>query len=473
MKSLACALAMACAGCATGNAEVSVPEKKTPTTFGDGLSGKSAASTKWRDWFADEVLNGLVDEALSNNRDVLIALARIEGARAGVQAATGELVPQVGVIAGAGIRKFGLYTMDGAGNATTDITPGRLVPENLPGYTVGVQASWEIDLWGRLRSQKEAARARYLATIEGTNLVRSLLVAEVATSYFDLLALDYTREVLQDSVKRQIEAVDVVRLQKLAGRANELGVQQFEAQLAETRAGERLLAQRIVETENRLNALLGRYPQTIARNKANLFVESNVKISTGLPSEMLANRPDIREAELRVAAAKADLKAARAAFFPSFNITAALGFDAFNPAYLFKTPASLAYNATGGLMAPLINRAGLKAQFAGARAEQIQVMYDYQRIVLNAYVEVVNALANLRTVEDLIALRKAQKDAAEQAAIHADLLYRAAKATYLEVLVAQQSALNADLEIVETWRNQRRAHVAIYRALGGGWQNTD
>jgi NodT family efflux transporter outer membrane factor (OMF) lipoprotein len=469
MKRSAVLFALTCAACATGRANVTVPERKLPDSFGDGAGGASAANTRWRDWFADEDLNPLLAEALANNQDVLVALQRVEVSRAFARAATGLLLPQIAAGAGASVTKFGRYTMDGAGNAGTEITPGRPVPVHLPNYGAGLQASWEVDIWGRLRNLRDAARARYLASVEGTNLVLSSLLAEVAATYFDLLALDHTREVLRSSVVRQSEAVEVVRLQKQAGRANELAVQQFEAQLAETRATERAVAQQIVESENRLNALLGRYPRTFARRKEVLFVDPPAEVSTGLPSELLANRPDIREAELRVAAAKADVRAARAAFFPSFSITAALGFEAFNPAYLFRTPASLTYHAAGGLVAPLVNRRALEAQFAGARAEQVQAMYEYQRTVLGAYVDVVNALANLRTTKDVVALRTTQKAAAEQVAINADMLYRAAKATYLEVLLAQQSSLRADLDLVDAWKRRRLAYVAIYKALGGGW----
>jgi outer membrane protein, multidrug efflux system len=378
------------------------------------------------------------------------------------------LLPQVGVALGAGVQKFGRHTMDGAGNVGTEIAPGRPVPVHLADYGIGVQSSWEVDLWGKLRSLRESAVTRFLASVEGTNLVRTALVADVASAYFELLALDHIREVLREAVAQQERAHEVVQLHKLAGRANELAVQQFAAQLADTRASEREVGQRAFEVENRINVLLGRFPQGIPRAKEVLLAESPSRASAGVPSDVLANRPDIRQAELEVQAARFDVKAARAAFFPSLGISASAGFQAFNPAFLFETPASLTYSLAGGLVAPLVNRKGLQAQFSSAQAHQIQAMVNYQRAILVAYVEVVNALSGLRAAEETLALRKAQKEAMAQAVVSADLLFRAAKATYLEVLLVQQSALRANLDLIEAGRARRIADLTVYRALGGG-----
>jgi outer membrane protein TolC len=233
--------------------------------------------------------------------------------------------------AGAGISKFGRYTADGAGNAATDITPGRTVPTHLSDLGLGLQATWEIDAWGRLKSLRESALAQYLGSIEGTHLVVTQLISDLASAYFELVALDHSLDVLQQTVKRQQEALSVVHLQKLAGRANELAVQQFAAQLASTRALEQETARRIAEAENQINLLRGSYPQPVGRSKAATLSEVGATVRAGVPSSLLQNRPDIRQAELQVQAAKFDLKAARAAFFPSLSITAGAGFRAFDP----------------------------------------------------------------------------------------------------------------------------------------------
>lgn len=460
---------LAVTGCAARRAaEPSIPEQTLPASFEAGFDGPSIAETSWREWFADERLNALVTEALESNQDLKIALQRIDLARAGVRSATGALLPEIRLNVGAGVQKPGLYTEEGAGNATTDIAPGRPTPTHLPDFTLGLQSAWEVDLWGKLRSQRESALAQYLASIEGSRLVLTSLVTEVAVAYFDLLALDHVRDVLRQYVTRQQEALEVVRLQKAAGRANELAVQQFEAQLAETRALASDIAQQSVEAENRLHVLLGRYPKALVRNKDALLASVPTNVSAGVPAALLRNRPDVREAELQVRASRFDLKAARAAFFPNLTLSAGLGLHAFDPGFLFQVSQSLATSVVGELVAPLVNRSAIQAQFEGAQANQLQALYGYQKTVLVAYVEVVNSLSSIRNTDEVLSLKKAQKAALEQSVATADVLYRAGKASYLEVLVAQQSALESELDLIEAWRKRWVAQVNVYKALGGG-----
>ena len=463
------ALVTAVSACASAPTDTRITGRQLPAVFAEGSPGPSVAGTSWKDWFGVGELNRLVGEALGNNLDLRIALQRMEITRAAARAATGALLPRVALVMGGGVRKLGRYTSEGAGNATTEITPGRLIPVPETDMALGLQASWEVDLWGRFRNQRESAAARYLASVEGTNLVLTSLVADVASAYYELLALDHLAEVLGQSVARQQQAVEVIRLQKQAGRANELAVQQFEAQLAETQALQREVSGNISNAENRVNVLLGRYPQPLRRSKAVLFHPSP-KLPTGLPAELLANRPDIRQAEQEVRASKFDVKAARAAFFPSLTLNAGVGLQAFNPEFLVKLPQSLTYSVSGGLLAPLVNRRAIEAQFAGAQANQIEAIYNYQRTILNAYVEVANALSQIHDLEKILAFKQAQKAAMVEAASTADLLYRAGKATYLEVLLAQQGALRSDLDLIDTWKRRHVADIVAYRALGGGWR---
>jgi outer membrane protein, multidrug efflux system len=246
-------------------------------------------------------------------------------------------------------------------------------------------------------------------------------------------------------------------------------VQQLTAQLADTRATEREVLQQAVEAENRINLLLGRFPQPIARDPSVLASDLPRTIHAGVPSELLANRPDIREAELQVKASQFGLKAARAAFFPSLTINAGVGLQAFNPAFLFR-PESIAYSVLGGLVAPLVNWTALQAQFSSAKATQIQAMYNYQKTILVGFVEVANGLSNVRNTEELLALRRTQKSALDESVDAADALYRAGRATYLDVLLAQQSSLQADLDLIEASKRRRLTTVVVYKALGGGWR---
>jgi outer membrane protein TolC len=189
-----------------------------------------------------------------------------------------------------------------------------------------------------------------------------------------------------------------------------------------------------------------------------------------VPSGLLKNRPDIRQAEYELLAAKADVEVARTAFYPSLNITGALGFQAFNPKFLFSTPQSLVYSLAGNLTAPLINRAAIEAQFSGSQAVQIEALYNYQKAILIGFTEVSNQLANLRSLERMYDLKTRETAVLSRSIETSNKLYRTGRATYLEVLLAQQNALQAKLALVNTQKRQNQAAILIYKTLGGGWR---
>ncbi len=469
----ALALLQTLMGCSSAWDPVIVPERELPASFGverDGGGEARVGPETWRDWLGSGELVDLLQEALVNNQDVLIAQQRIEKARARVLAARGARLPSFDFGAAAGVEKFGLFTAEGAGNASTDIEPDKVVPETLPDFTLGLVSAWELDLWGRLRSLRKAARSQYLASVEGTHLVLTSLVAELASAYFELLALDHSIDILRRSEERLGAALRVVRLQKAAGRTNELAVKQFEAELAEMHSRESELLQQAVETENRINLLIGRYPQPLDFDPTQLLAQPSGAHATGVPSELLRNRPDVRAAERELEAAEFDVEAARAAFFPTLTIRAGVGYEAYDSTLMFHTPESLAYSAAAGLTAPLFNRAALEANLIDAKAGQLEAVHAYQRSILAAYVEVVDALANIENSDAIIAARTKRKDALTTSIGIADALFRAGKANYLEVLVAQQSALQAELDLVDALLRRRVANIVAYKALGGGWR---
>lgn len=471
-------------GCKTFDAETAVKRREIPRAYPVFPSMKSApplavslrsdsttiADMQWRAFFRDSLLTALIDTALQNNFTLQIALQRIESAQAQTTFTRGELLPKVFANAGAGIRKFGLYTMDGAGNISTEILPGKIVPIDLPDFNLGLQTSWELDVWGKLRNKNEAALAGYLASVEATRFVATSLIAEIAGLYYDLLELDLEQDIIRQTLLKQKEALNVIQLQKEAGKANELAVQQFEAQIFGTQALEREIAQQIVVRENMLNFLLGRFPQPIARRKESLFAEPPESVAYGIPSQLLQNRPDIREAEFLVQASRYEVEAAKAAFLPSFTITAGAGFQAFDPAFLFLTPASIAYNALGGLVAPLFNWNALEAQQRNATAEQVRALTQYQQKIVNAYMEVANELFHINNLRDLDSLKLQQRNVLQESVDIATELYKSAKATYLEILLAQQSSLQAQLELMQIKKRRQIALVNLYKALGGGWR---
>ena len=464
---------MGLTGCSSLNTALSIPEKTLPDTFTQTVDKQEAitvASVNWREYFTDNNLQNLLDEAVKNNPDLQMALQRIEISRSSIKLANGALLPQVSLNVGGSVRRFGLYTMDGAGNSTTQITPGQTIPTNLPDMYLGMQSSWEIDIWEKLRHQRESAISTYLASVEGTNFVISTLVADVASYYTELLALDNELALVQQTITKQQEALEVIQFQKEVGRANELAVQQFHAQLLNTKILEKNIQQQVIEVENKINFLLGSYPKPIKRNKDVFAHELPVQIASGFPSQLLANRPDIREAEFKIQATQFDLQAAKAAFYPNFTITASLGFQAFNPEFLFSSPASIAYSVFGTLVAPIINMNALKAQFNTAQANQLTAMYHYQKTVLNAYVEVANQLVAIENLQQVNLLKTQQNVLLKKSVETSGELYKTARATYLEVLLAQQNALQSNIELIGVIKQQRLSAINIYKALGGGWK---
>src|SRR5690606_5878234 len=207
----------------------------------------------------------------------------------------------------------------------------------------------------------------------------------------------------------QSRALEIAKVQKAATRITELAVKKFEAELLRTQSLQYAVQQQIVETENKINYLAGRYPQHIPRPEADYAVNSSLmSLATGLPSELLNNRADIRQAELEIAAADLDIKVAKARFYPSVGISANLGYQAFNPAYLLKTPQSLIYSLSGDFIAPLINKKAIQADYKNTNANQIQAVYSYEQSLLNAYVEVANQLANYQGISQSIGYKAKQ-----------------------------------------------------------------
>jgi NodT family efflux transporter outer membrane factor (OMF) lipoprotein len=412
----------------------------------------------------------LIDLALKNNQELMITLQEIEIAKNDIRVKKGLLLPSVDLGAGAGVEKVGRYTSQGAGDASAEITPGHIVPEVLQDYKLAAYAHWEVDIWKKLRNSKKAAVSRYLSTVEGKNFVITNLIAEIADSYYELLALDSQLDIVRQNIALQSNALEIVKIQKEAARATELAVQKFQAEVMASKSLEFDILQNIKERENKINFLLGRYPQEIARDKNNFLSLLPSVINSGIPSQLLANRPDIKQAELELTAAKLDVKVARAEFYPSLDISAAIGLSAFKPSYLFTLPESVLYSLAGDIAGPLINRNAIKAEYSSANARQLQAMYNYERTILNAYLEVSNQLSKISNLEKSYELKSQQVAALNRSIDVSNDLFKSARVDYFEVLMTQRDALESKLELIETKKEQLNAAVHVYRDLGGGWK---
>lgn len=443
----------------------------TPSAYSNGAKDTvNTAQIKWKEFFNDPYLTALIDTALMKNQELNIVMQEVYIARNDVRAKKGAYLPFIGIGAGAGVDKVGRYTSQGANDANTEIMPGKEFPEPLGDIRLGATVSWEVDIWKKLRNSKKAAMRRYLSSVEGKNFMVTQLIAEIANSYYELMALDNQLAILKKNIEIQQNALEIVKLQKASAKVTELAVRKFEAEVLKNQSHQYYLMQQITETENKINYLVGRFPQPVQRNSeafANMVPDT---IHSGIPSQLLENRPDIKQAEQQLEAAKLDVKAAKAEFYPSLAIKAGAGYQAFNLQYLVQTPQSLIYTLAGELVAPLINRNAIKAEFYNANSRQVQAAYNYERAILKAYVEVSNQLANIDNLKKSYDLKAQQVEALTQSIEISTVLFKSARADYMEVLLTQRDALESKFELIETKKQQMNAKVDMYRALGGGWR---
>ncbi len=445
--------------------------KELPSNYSNFIQQdtNNISKIEWKQFFSDKTLEALIDTALKNNLDVLTTLQEIEIAKNKVKYANGKFVPTINGGTNLALEKVGRYTSQGAGDASADITPGNTVPELLPSINFGFQASWEADVWGKLKNEKQAAYLRYLSTEAGKNLVITNLIAEIASSYYELLGLENQLAIVRNSIDLQNKELEIVKAQQEAAVVTTLAVKQFEAQLYNTQNLEFNILQNIIETQNKINLLLGRYPQKISVDTKNILQTIPTIIKTGVPSQLLKNRPDIKQAELELQAANCDIKAARAEFYPAFNIGSTLGFSAFKPAYLLRTPESVMYSLASDITGPIVNKSAIKANFATANALQIEAMYSYQKSIFNGFVDVNNQLSNLENLSKAHDLKLKEANALNEAVDVSNDLFKYGRANYLEVIMAQKEALNTQLELIDVKKQKLQALTSIYKALGGGW----
>ncbi len=431
-------------------------------------SADSSGSLPWNEFFQDQQLISLIDQALVGNQELRILRQEVQIARYEIQARRAAILPFIRFGAGAGLEKSSRFTREGAVEEALEAAPGKGFPDPVPDFLVAANLSWEIDIWRQLRNARDAASLRFLATQEGQNYVVTRMVAEIAENYYELMALDNRLATLDATIAIQEQSLQVARQKKAAGQGTELAVQRFQAEVRKNQSRKYLAQQQIIQVENRINFLLGRNPQPIER-PSNQFLDLPLPpLSVGVPAQLLQNRPDIRQAERELSAAGLDVLVARAEFFPKFDITSGVGLNAFNTAYLLTTPESLIYSVAGELTAPLINRAAIRAEYLSANARQLQAVYKYQQTVLNAFVEVVNGMNRVKNLSDSIQRKREQVRALERSVDAANRLFVAGESDYIEVLLAQRELQEARLELIESRQQQLAAVVNTYQALGGG-----
>lgn len=458
-------------GCKLGNVASSQSGSKLPIAFIENgkLDSVSAASISWRSFFNDPQLIALIDTALLYNQELKIVLQEIEISKNEVRAKKGEYLPFLSLGAGSGVEKTPKYTRMGVLESELKVPENQKFPEPMRDFQVGVQAKWELDIWQKLRNDKRAANLRYLGSIEGKNFMQTQLISEIAETYYELLAQDNLNDLLQNNIEVQTNVLHIARQQMASAKLNQLAVNRFEAQLLNTQNLQFEVAQRIIEMENRLRFLCGNYSQSITRNSAAFLSLSIASLEMGLPSMLLLNRPDVKQAEHYLQASKLDVKSARANFYPRVSLVSGIGFQSFNPSFLVQ-PESALLHAAGDLVAPLVNRNGIKAAYYSANARQIQAAVLYQQSILNAFVEVQNQYWKSVNYAKGFETKNKEVDLLLKSVGIAKNLFQSARADYGEVLFTQREALAAKMELIELKKNQLQAQINLYKSLGGGWR---
>jgi multidrug efflux system outer membrane protein len=411
---------------------------------------------QWWSQFNDSHLDRLIEIALAENLDVASAVARVEEARALVDVSRAALFPQVGASADAGRSRSSI--------GTTPL-PGVSLTNNF--YSAVVDASFELDLWGRLRRATEAARAVLLSTEYAAQVVRLALVSQVAQSYFDLRNLDLQLDIARGTLASREEALRLVTKRFEGGVVSELDLRQAESEAAVAAAAVPNLEQQIVQRENELSILLGRNPEDITRGRG-IFESAIPEVPVGLPSTLLVRRPDILAAEESLVAANARVGAARAAYFPRLSLTGLLGVESTDLSD-WLNGGSRVWQIAGGLTAPIFTAGRLGAEVETATAQQQQALYDYLRTIQTGLREVEDSLIATRKIREQQAAQDRQVQALQRTLRLATLRYENGYSSFLEVLDAQRSLFSAELQQVQLQRARLGAIVNLYKALGGGW----
>jgi multidrug efflux system outer membrane protein len=449
-------LVVALGGCST--TPTAPPKLDLPATVDD-----APPLTRWWTTFSDPTLDRLVDEALANNLDLAAAMARVESARSQVKLSQADLFPTVDLGVDANRTRFS--------QQVPTLPPG--ISPLVNDYKIGLQASYEVDLWGKFRTATRAAQNDLLASQYAQETVRTVVAADTARFYFNLLAADAQLAVLQDTLKTRDEAVALQTDRYQAGIIGNYDLGTAQAERAAV-AGDVAVAQRaVVEFESALAVLLGRSPREVftpelSRNVAMSWATGIPTIPSGLPSDILARRPDIRQAEAQLAAANMRIDVARADYFPSISLTGTYGTEAAAVKSLFSGPA-LIWSIGAAIAQPIIGFKAIEANVESKTAARNELVVGYTKTVQGAFHDAHDALSANETTRAALAAQTERKDRLSQVLELSDLRYRSGYSPYLEVLDAQRQLLQAQTLQIVAARNVRLATVDVAKALGGGW----
>ena len=418
---------------------------------------KDLVNTAWWEQFQDPALNALIATALADNKDVKIAAARVEQFLGQFVTTRSQLFPQVAAGFDAQRQRVPL--------GTTQLPPG--VGPVFNRFQTSLSASWEIDFFGKLRRQTEAARANLLASEEGRRATILTLVASVASSYVNLLSLDRQLDIAKSTVASRAASVNVFQLRFSGGEVSQMELAQSQSEYEASLATIPQIELQIAQQEDALSILLGHNPGDIARDRE-LDDLALPAVPAGLPSELLERRPDLRQAEQDLIAANALIGAARALYFPSISLTGLFGSASTQFSSLFTGPARV-WSYAGSVTLPIFTAGSIGGQVKQAEAQQQQALFQYQKSIQVAFQEVADALVSLQKTREQLVVQGSQVDALRNYARLARLRFEGGYTSYIEVLDAERSLFNAQLSYAQTQGVVFTSAVSLYKAMGGGW----
>ena len=447
--------------------DIETPKDALPENFRSASVSKdttSIADLEWKNFFTEKDIIKLIDSAVVRNNDLQIATKNIEIAKYRFTQSKWNNVPQVnlGVTAS---------TSNPSDNSFTGKNLGQALGQNhINDFTAGATLSWEADIWAKIKNQKKGAYAEYLQSEEVKKALQTTIVANVSKGYYNLLMLDAQLEIAKETLKLNDSTTNIIKLKYDAGQVTSLAIQQSEAQRLNSAQLIPLLEQNIAIQENALSVLTGSFPDSKERTIQLSSIEVKNNAATGIPSSLVSRRPDVKSAELALKVANANVGITKADLYPALRITAQGGVNSFETSNWFNIPASLFGTVAGGLTQPLFNNKRVRTQYNIAVAEREKAVINFRQSVIVAVSEVADALVGVEKLQQQEAFLQERVKTLQQAIKNANLLFKNGMAEYLEVLSAQASLLQSELELADIKRAQLSANTELYRALGGGWR---
>ncbi len=446
--------------------DIEKPAAALPVSFRNATAGQAPgiAGVPWKRFYTDASLQKLIDKTIAKNYDMQLALKNIEASQLLLRQTRWAYLPDARLQVKANSNRPSDNSLNGLS------VKSFLGSTHVEDYSASIALSWEADIWGKIKNQKASALAGYLQTEEARNAIQTNLIASVSQGYYSLLMLDAQLAIAQKNIALNDSTLRIIRLQYTAGQVTALAVQQAEAQQLTAAALVPQLEQDITVQENALSTLAGELPGIIHRNNLLNQVDIVDGLSAGVPAEMVSRRPDVKRYELALHIANAQVGIARANMYPVLNITANVGLNSFKTSNWFNLPASLFGVVAGGLVQPLLQRKQLTTAYGLAKVDREKTVILFRQSVLNAVGEVSDALVKIEKLQTEKSIVVRRVNTLQKAISNANMLFKTGMANYLEVITAQASVLQSELELAALTREQLSAKVELYRSLGGGWK---